>query len=69
MNDPLADYKWREGQMIENRVKYWETIADNLSKAGWNCSCLSSTDHDGGQFWVAAAEHEDAGHFIVRMKS
>jgi hypothetical protein len=34
MNDPLADYKWREGQMIENRVKYWEIIADNLSKAG-----------------------------------
>jgi hypothetical protein len=46
-------------------VKYWEIIADNLSKAGWNCGCISSTDHDGRQFWVAAAEREDAGRFIV----
>jgi hypothetical protein len=46
-------------------VKYWETIADNLSKAGWNCGCISSTDHKGRQFWVVAAERSDAGRFIV----
>jgi len=46
-------------------VKYWETIADNLSKAGWSCGCILSTDHEGRQFWVAAAEREDAGRFIV----
>jgi hypothetical protein len=46
-------------------VKYWETIAENLKKAGWNCGCISSTDHDGRQFWIVAAEHEDAGRFIV----
>jgi hypothetical protein len=46
-------------------VKYWEIIADNLSKAGWNCSCISSTDHKGRQFWVVAAERDDAGRFIV----
>ena len=48
------------------RVKQWEIIADNLSKAGWNCGCISSTDQAGRQFWVAAAEREDAGRFIVR---
>jgi hypothetical protein len=42
-----------------------EMIADNLSKAGWNRGCISSTDHKGRQFWVAAAERGDAG-FIVR---
>ena len=47
-------------------MKDWEIIADNLSKAGWNCGCISSTDHKGRQFWVAAAEREDAGRFIVR---
>ena len=47
-------------------MKYWEIIADNLSKAGWNCGCISSTDHEGRQFWVAAAEREGAGRFIVR---
>jgi len=46
-------------------VKYWEVIADNLSKAGWNCGCISSTDHADRQFGVAAAEREDAGRFIV----
>jgi len=44
----------------------WEIIADNLSKAGWNCGCVSSMDHKDRQFWVAAAERKDAGRFIVR---
>jgi len=48
------------------RVKYWEIIADNLSKAGWSWGCISSTDHEGRQFWVAAAEREDAGRYVVR---
>src|SRR5215510_1173477 len=42
------------------------SIADNLSKAGWSLGCISSTDHEGRQFWVAAAERENAGRFIVR---
>ena len=46
-------------------MKYWEIIADRLSKAGWRCGCISSTDHEGRQFWVVAAEREDAGRFIV----
>ena len=29
-------------------------------------SCVSSTDHDGRQIWVVAAEREDGGRFIVR---
>jgi hypothetical protein len=47
-------------------VKAWEIIADNLSKVGWNCGCISGTDDEGRQFWVAAAEREDSGRFIVR---
>jgi hypothetical protein len=45
---------------------YWEILAGNLSKAGWPCGCISSTNDEGRQFWVAAAEREDAGRFIVR---
>jgi hypothetical protein len=49
------------------RVKRdWEIIADNLSKAGWNCGCISTMDDEGRQFCVAAGEREDAGRFIVR---
>jgi hypothetical protein len=46
-------------------MKYWEIIAQNLTEAGWNC-CISSTDREGRQFWVAAAERDDARRFIVR---
>ena len=46
-------------------MKYWEIIIENLRNAGWNCGCISSTDHKGRQFWLVAAEHEDAGGFIV----
>ena len=49
-------------------MKDWEIIADNLKKAGWNCGCISSTDHNGRQFWVVAAEREAAGRFIVRAE-
>ena len=45
-------------------MKYCEIIVDNLSKAGWRCGCISSTDHNGRQFWVVTAEREDAGRFI-----
>ncbi len=47
-------------------MKYWEIIADNLRKAGWNCSCISSTDREDRQFWIVAAEREGDGRFIVR---
>ena len=48
------------------RVKrYWETVTDNLRKAGWNCGCISSTDQNGRQFWVVVAERQDFGRFIV----
>ena len=42
------------------------SIADNLSKAGWSWGGISSMDHEGRQFWVAAAECENAGRFVVR---
>ncbi len=31
-------------------VKYWEIIADNLSKAGWSWGCVSTVDREGDQF-------------------
>jgi hypothetical protein len=27
--------------VVNVRVKYWEIIADNLSKAGWSWGCVS----------------------------
>jgi hypothetical protein len=50
------------------RLSFCNRRADNLSKAGWDCGCISSTDHGGRQFWVVATEHEDAGRFVVKAR-
>jgi hypothetical protein len=46
-------------------VKYWEIIADNLSKAGWSYGYVSALDRQGGTIWIADA-HRDGKRFIVR---
>jgi hypothetical protein len=36
-------------------MKYWEIIADNLSKAGWSWGCVSALDSEGRTIWIANA--------------
>ena len=36
-------------------MKYWEIIADNLSKAGWSWGCVATVDRDGRITWIADA--------------
>ena len=47
-------------------VKYWELIADNLSKAGWSWGCVATVDRDGGTLWIADAHRDDGKRFVVR---
>jgi hypothetical protein len=46
-------------------VKYWEIIADNLSKAGWSCGCVSAIDSNGHTIWIADAHRDDGKRFVV----
>jgi hypothetical protein len=39
--------------------KYWEIIADNLSKAGWSWGCVSAIDSNGRTIWIADAHRGD----------
>jgi hypothetical protein len=48
------------------RVKYWEFIADDLSKAGWSWGCVSAADSNGRTIWIADANHGDGKRFVVR---
>jgi hypothetical protein len=48
------------------RVKYWEIIADNLSKSGWSWGCTSAVDSNGPTIWVADAHRNDGNRFVVR---
>jgi hypothetical protein len=38
-------------------MKYWEIIADNLSKAGWSWGYVSAIDSNGRTIWIADAHH------------
>jgi hypothetical protein len=47
-------------------MKYWEIIADNLSKAGRSWGCVSAIDREGRTIWVADAHRDDGKRFVVR---
>jgi hypothetical protein len=47
------------------RAKYWEIIADNLSKAGWSWGCVSAIDSSGRRIWIVDA-HRKGTRFVVR---
>jgi len=47
-------------------VKYWETIANRLSKAGWSLGWVSALDLQGRTIWIVDAHRGDGRRFIVR---
>jgi len=47
-------------------LKYWEIIADNLSKSGWSWGCVSAIDSNGRTIWIADAHRDDGKRFVVR---
>jgi hypothetical protein len=48
-------------------VTYWETIADNLSKAGWSWGCVLALDREGRTIWIVDA-HGYGKRLIVRAE-
>ena len=55
-----------QGRAVNDRVKYWEIIADNLSKAGWSWGCVSAVDSQRRTIWIVDAHRGDGKHFIVQ---
>jgi len=48
------------------RMKYWEIIADNLSKAGFSLGGVLALDVEGRTIWIADAHRDDGKRYIVR---
>jgi hypothetical protein len=46
--------------------RYWEIIADDLSKAGWSWGYVSVLDSKGRTIWITDAHRGDGKRFIVR---
>jgi hypothetical protein len=42
-----------------------EIIADNLSKAGWSCGCVSAFDSEGRTIWIVDAHRGDGKRLVV----
>jgi hypothetical protein len=49
-------------------VKYWEIIADNLSKAGFSWGCVSAVDRDARTIWIADAHRDDGKRFVAQAE-
>ena len=47
------------------KMKYWEIIADNLSKAGLSMGYVSAIDSNGRTIWIADAHCGDGKRFVV----
>jgi hypothetical protein len=47
-------------------MKYWEIIADNLSKAGWSWGCVSAIDSEGRTIWIVDAHRDNGKRLVVR---
>jgi hypothetical protein len=47
-------------------MKYWEIIADNLSKVGWSWGCVSAIDSKERTIWIVDAHRGDGKRFVVR---
>ena len=46
-------------------MKFWEIIADDLSKAGWSWGCVSALDCEGQTIWIVDAHRDDGKRFDV----
>jgi hypothetical protein len=47
-------------------MKYWELVADKLSKYGWSLGWVSAVDSEGLTIWIVDAHRDDGKRFVVR---
>jgi hypothetical protein len=47
-------------------MKYWEIIANNLSKPGWSWGCVATINPKGQTIFAADAHRDDGRRFIVQ---
>ena len=46
-------------------MKYWEIIADNLSKAGWSLGYVSAVNREARTIWIVDANRDDGKRLVV----
>ena len=51
---------------MKSPMKYWEIIADRLSKAGWSLGWVSAVDSEGRTIWIVDAHRDNGKRFVVQ---
>jgi hypothetical protein len=64
-NEISATLRFYQRENSNFRVKYWEIIADNLSKVGWSWGCVAAIDSNGRTIFIADAHRGDGKRFVV----
>jgi hypothetical protein len=59
---------WSAKAAESARVKYWEIIANRLSKAGWSWGCVSAIDAHGRTIWIVDAHRVTMSPGISQTK-
>jgi hypothetical protein len=49
---------WRTKEAELRYAKYWEIIADKLSKAGWSLGWVSAIDSEGRTIWIVRSDEK-----------
>ena len=49
-------------------MKYWESVADNLSKGGWSWGCVAAVDSNGRTIWIVDAHRDNGKRFVARSE-
>jgi hypothetical protein len=49
-------------------MKYWELVADKLSKAGWSLGWVSAVDSERRTIWIVDAHRDNGKRFIIRSE-
>jgi hypothetical protein len=47
-------------------MKYWELVANKLSKARWSLGWVSAVDSEGRTLWIVDAHRDNGKRFVVR---
>ncbi len=47
-------------------MKYWEIIADRLSKSGWSWGCVAVVNDEERGIFVVDAHRDDGKRYVVR---
>jgi hypothetical protein len=62
---PIYHCRKDSNKTESRRVKYWEVIADNLSKAGWSLGWVSVVDSEGQTTWLSDAHRDNGKRFVA----